>query len=164
MTRLHAFSLLALLAVASAKPPARPNVLFLFSDDQHADAVGALDNPHIRTPHIDRLVCEGVSFTNAYIMGASSPGVCLPSRASLLSGRTLCCVDGARHTQLFDLADDPHEMHNLAAGPAHAATLARLRKLLEQERVRLNDGTTLHPFSHKQGEAFWSAYETAKRP
>ncbi|MFZ9937307.1 MAG: sulfatase-like hydrolase/transferase [Luteolibacter sp.] len=482
MARLPGFSFLALLAVASAEPSARPNILFLFSDDQQADAIGALGNPHIRTPHIDRLVGEGVSFTNAYIMGASSPGVCLPSRAALLSGRTLwnlenqgiwgyeisaenktlpevfrengyltfatgkndpgkaghigraythgdklllqgmsrqfnpplhpfkpdgdykgvkasrdddrhsaviyadaairfieehagkgkpfyayiafqtphdprqapeeyhaqyhsddiplpesfmarhpfdngmlkirdetlapfprtpetvrrhiadyyatmthtdaqigrilaaleksgqydhtiivfasdnglalgrhglmgkqnlydhslrvpmviagpgiprgekrdplcylydihptlCqlaglpvpetvefkslvplvsdpsakhrdhlyfafmswqralrdarhklieyCVDGARHTQLFDLAEDPHEIHNLAADPAHAANLARLRKLLEQERVRLNDGTTPHPFSRKQGEDFWSACQSAKRP
>ena len=30
------------------------------------------------------------------------------------------------HRQLFDLADDPDELHNLAADPAHRQTLARL--------------------------------------
>ncbi|MBT8036599.1 MAG: sulfatase-like hydrolase/transferase [Verrucomicrobiae bacterium] len=67
----------------------RPNVLFLFTDDQRADTINALGNPWIETPHIDRLVRSGVAFTNAYIMGGSSPAVCSPSRASLLSGRTL---------------------------------------------------------------------------
>lgn len=64
---------------------------------------------------------------------------------------------------LFNLVDDSHELHNLADDPAHAATLDRLRKLLEEERVLLNDGTAPYPFSHKQGEDFWTAYEAAKR-
>jgi arylsulfatase A-like enzyme len=72
-------------------PP--PNVLFLFTDDQQAGMIGALGNPHIRTPNIDRLVREGTTFTNAHIMGGSSPGVCLPSRAMLLTGRTLWNVE-----------------------------------------------------------------------
>lgn len=67
----------------------KPNVLFLFTDDQQADTIHSLGNSHVRTPNIDRLVAQGTAFTNTYIMGGSSPGVCLPSRASLLSGRTL---------------------------------------------------------------------------
>ena len=74
---------------AAPEPVRRPNVLFLFTDDQQADTIHALGNSHIRTPHIDRLAAGGTAFTNAYIMGGSSPGVCLPSRACLLSGRTL---------------------------------------------------------------------------
>jgi len=89
--------LFALTVPAWSQSPAgdasRPNVLFLFTDDQQADMVRALGNPHIQTPHTDRLVGEGLAFTNAYIMGGSSPGVCLPSRASLLSGRTLWNLD-----------------------------------------------------------------------
>jgi arylsulfatase A-like enzyme len=80
-------------ALGSGERTRRPNVLFLFTDDQQADAIGALGNPHIHTPHTDRLVREGVTFSNAYIMGSSSPGVCLPARASLLSGRTLWNLD-----------------------------------------------------------------------
>lgn len=67
----------------------RPNILFLFTDDQRFDTVHELGNEVIRTPNLDRLVREGVSFDRAYIMGASSPAVCTPSRACLFSGRTL---------------------------------------------------------------------------
>jgi len=67
----------------------QPNVLFLFSDDQQADTIGALGNTHIHTPNIDRLVGMGTTFTNAHIMGSSSPAVCSPTRASLMTGRTL---------------------------------------------------------------------------
>lgn len=67
----------------------RPNVLFLFTDDQRHDTIHALGNQAIRTPNLDRLVQNGVTFTRAYIMGASSPAVCSPSRACLFSGQTL---------------------------------------------------------------------------
>lgn len=73
----------------AAPRPQRPNVLFLLSDDQQADTLRALGNTHIHTPNLDRLVAMGTTFTNAYIMGGSSPAVCSPSRASLMTGQTL---------------------------------------------------------------------------
>lgn len=66
----------------------RPNVLFILTDDQREDTVGALGNPHIRTPHLDGLARGGVVFTNAYCMGGFSAAVCLPSRMMLLRGRS----------------------------------------------------------------------------
>lgn len=67
----------------------RPNILFLFSDDQRADTIAALGNQHITTPTLDRLVNEGTTFTRAYCMGAQQGAVCVPSRAMLMSGKTL---------------------------------------------------------------------------
>ena len=92
---IHAASALLLSCVfcSSASAVDRPNVLFLFTDDQSHDTVGALGNPSIQTPHMDRLVRSGLAFTNAYIMGGSSPAVCSPSRACLFSGRTLWNIE-----------------------------------------------------------------------
>ena len=67
----------------------RPNILFLFTDDQRFTAVGALGNPEVITPHMDRLVATGTAFTHATIMGSTIPAVCCPSRAMLMSGRGL---------------------------------------------------------------------------
>jgi arylsulfatase A-like enzyme len=67
----------------------RPNLLFLFTDDQRFDTIRALGNPHIQTPHMDSLVRSGTSFNRAYIMGSHSGAVCMPSRAMLLTGRSL---------------------------------------------------------------------------
>lgn len=72
------------------------------------------------------------------------------------------CVDGKRYTQLFDLAEDPQELTNLAADAGHSGTLAELRALLRKERVRLNDGDTPYPFTNKQGEDFWTMYEAVQ--
>jgi arylsulfatase A-like enzyme len=69
--------------------PARPNVLVLFSDDQRADALGAYGNPYVRTPTLDELARRGFNFREAHIMGSHHGAVCAPSRAMLMSGRTL---------------------------------------------------------------------------
>lgn len=67
----------------------RPNILILFTDDQRFNTVHALNCPEIHTPNMDKLVRNGVSFTRAHIMGGTSGAVCMPSRAMLLTGKTL---------------------------------------------------------------------------
>jgi arylsulfatase A-like enzyme len=85
------FVSLCILAPAGAATQAAspPNIVFLFSDDQRADTVHALGNAAIETPNLDRLVAEGTVFSRAYCMGAQQGAVCVPSRAMLLTGRTL---------------------------------------------------------------------------
>jgi arylsulfatase A-like enzyme len=71
----------------------RPNILFLFADDQRADTIAAHGNPHILTPNLDRLVNAGFSFRGNYVFGGNSGAVCVPSRAMLMSGRSWFHVD-----------------------------------------------------------------------
>ncbi len=80
-------------AVLADEPASRPNVLFLFADDQRADAIAALGNRVIQTPALDRLVARGVGFDRAYMQGGLQGATCVPSRAMLLSGRSLFRVD-----------------------------------------------------------------------
>ncbi len=61
----------------------RPNVLWICTDQQRYDTIGALGNPAVSTPNIDGLVESGVAFTHAY---CQSP-ICTPSRASFLTGQ-----------------------------------------------------------------------------
>ncbi len=72
----------------------RPNIVFFFTDDQRFDTIRALGNDEIITPNMDGLVRGGTTFTNAYIMGSMSGAVCMPSRAMLMSGRTLFHLEG----------------------------------------------------------------------
>lgn len=69
--------------------PKKPNVLFILSDDQREDAIGAFGNQHIITPNIDALAKAGMSFRNTYNLGSTSPAVCSPSRAMILTGRPM---------------------------------------------------------------------------
>jgi len=82
-------ALLAVAITAQARDFNRPNILLIISDDQRADAVGASGNALLRAPHIDEIAERGVRFTNAYCMGSHHGAVCAPSRAMLMSGRTL---------------------------------------------------------------------------
>ncbi|QIB77850.1 sulfatase-like hydrolase/transferase [Haloferax volcanii] len=61
---------------------ARPNVLFVMTDQQRSDTIRALGNSRIHTPNIDRLVDRGVSFTNAY----SPDPICIPARHTIRTG------------------------------------------------------------------------------
>ena len=78
---------------AEIKDDPRPNVLFLFADDQRADTIAALGNSIIATPNLDRLVRSGVSFRRAYMQGSMQAATCVPSRAMLLSGQSLFRID-----------------------------------------------------------------------
>jgi len=78
-----------------ASPPSeeKPNILFLFADDQRADTIAALGNAIIQTPHLDKLVHTSVAFRRAYMQGANNGATCVPSRAMLLSGQSLARID-----------------------------------------------------------------------
>jgi len=88
---LAALSLVA--GVAEAQGDGRPNILFLFADDQRPDTIAASGNPAISTPNLDGLVRRGFSFSRAYCMGSMGGAVCVPSRAMVHSGRSLFRVD-----------------------------------------------------------------------
>jgi len=60
----------------------RPNVVFITTDQQRFDTVAALGADHMDTPNLDRLVEEGVEFTDCHVTAPS----CAPSRASLFTG------------------------------------------------------------------------------
>ncbi|HEX4128883.1 MAG TPA: sulfatase-like hydrolase/transferase [Pirellulales bacterium] len=71
----------------AADAPRRPNVLFLFADDQRPDGLAVLGNPVLKTPQLDRLFSQGMVLRNAYCLGSNVSAVCSPSRNMLLSGR-----------------------------------------------------------------------------
>jgi arylsulfatase A-like enzyme len=85
------FTALSLLPAAAADAP--PNILFIFTDDQPFKTIGCCpESPAwVRTPHIDRLAAGGVRFERAYL-GAW----CMPSRASLLTGRLQHGIESMR--------------------------------------------------------------------
>ncbi|MEE3179458.1 MAG: sulfatase-like hydrolase/transferase, partial [Verrucomicrobiota bacterium] len=68
-----------------------PNIILILTDDMGWD-IAALGHPHVRTPHLDRLVGEGRVFENYYV---ASP-VCSPTRVSFMTGL---------HTSRFGIHD-----------------------------------------------------------
>ena len=89
-------SLLPLLALGLAAPPAsadhheqdaaqaaRPNVLFIFTDDHAAQAMSCYGSRINETPNLDRIAAGGVKFTNCFCTNS----ICGPSRAVILTGK-----------------------------------------------------------------------------
>lgn len=63
-------------------PDPRPNIVFVITDQQRFDTIAATGYPYMITPHLDRLVKEGVTLNRMFVTAPS----CAPSRASLFTG------------------------------------------------------------------------------
>ena len=126
--------LLSLVSVAQAAPNEErpPNVVLIFADDLGWRDVGFMGSDYYRTPHLDRLARQGMTFTDAY---ANAPN-CAPTRACLMSGQYT-----PRH--------GVYTVGTSARGPAH------LRKLVPtpNETVLDEEIVTLAESFHKAGYA-----------
>jgi arylsulfatase A-like enzyme len=69
--------------VSAQTKPARPNILFVFTDDHAAHAISAYGSKINKTPNIDRLAKEGMLFRNCFCTNS----ICAPSRAVILTGK-----------------------------------------------------------------------------
>lgn len=67
----------------------KPNIIIFCTDHQRADFLSCAGHPLIKTPNLDRLAARGVRYSNLYVQNT----VCMPSRASILTGTYPC-----RHT------------------------------------------------------------------
>lgn len=70
------------------------NILFILSDDHSVPYLGCYGNKDLNTPNLDRLADEGVRFNRAYTSAPQS----VPSRASLLTGRSVIDIRMSRFT------------------------------------------------------------------
>jgi uncharacterized sulfatase len=67
----------------AAEPPAKPNILLVYTDDHGWADLGAQGvNPDIRTPNLDQLARDGVLFKRGYVTAPQ----CTPSRAGVITG------------------------------------------------------------------------------
>jgi len=70
--------------LSAQKKEIKPNVLFIITDQQFADAMSfRMGNQFLKTPNMDKLAAEGVVFSQAY---CSNP-ISVPSRSSIFTGR-----------------------------------------------------------------------------
>jgi arylsulfatase len=133
---------------------ARPNVLWICTDQQRYDTIRALGNVHIRTPNLDRLVAEGVAFTRAYCQAP----ICTPSRASFLTGRYPSTIHVNRNGNAY-CPDGVGLITRRLADMGYDCGLAgKLHLAAAHGRVepRGDDGYRVFKWSHHPTpEAFW---------
>ena len=76
------FGCISILLSCSSKTDSKPNVIIILADDAGYSDFGFMGSDEIKTPNLDQLALDGVTFNNAYV----SASVCSPSRAGLLTG------------------------------------------------------------------------------
>jgi uncharacterized sulfatase len=69
--------------IAWSQNVARPNVVLIVSDDQAWSDYGFMGHPHLKTPNLDRLASESLTFRRGYVPSS----LCCPSLATILTGR-----------------------------------------------------------------------------
>ena len=126
----------------------KPNIVFIFTDDQRFDTLSTLGNTEIDTPNLDRLVSQGTIFTHAHIMGRTAGAVCMPSRAMMITGRTLFslerqgqCIPPA-HTAMPEL---------FRANGYVTAHVGKWHQDRESHRRCFSTGAKIFGFKRKQG-------------
>ena len=122
-----------------------PNILWICTDQQRFDTIASLGNPHIRTPHLDRLAAEGAAFTHAF---AQNP-VCTPSRACFLTGRYPRTTRARQNGQ--DIPPDEVLFPRMAAGLGYDCGLSgklHLSAANGRTEARIDDGYRVFHWSH----------------
>ncbi|HKB41261.1 MAG TPA: sulfatase [Gemmataceae bacterium] len=92
LTIVTAAFLLGWAAGPAGAEPAKPNILVILSDDHSVPHLGCYGNPDIKTPNIDKFAAEAMRFDRYYV---SCPQ-CVPSRATLMTGRSPIAVQMTR--------------------------------------------------------------------
>lgn len=71
------------MGIRQTPPDARPNIVFIITDDHTWQAISAYGGKTAQTPNIDRIAREGAVFDNCLVTNS----ICGPSRATLLTGQ-----------------------------------------------------------------------------
>ena len=128
-------------------PQKRPNIVYVFADQWRVQDTGYAGNPQVKTPHLDSLAAQSVSFTHAV---AGIP-VCCPARACLLTGQH--ALTHGVFVNDVHLADDAVSMAKLFKSDGYDT--AYVGKWHVDGRGRSN----YIPPESRQGFDYWKALE-----
>ncbi len=137
----------------------RPNILWICTDQQRYDTIGALGNPYVSTPNIDRLVDEGVAFTHAY---CQSP-ICTPSRGSFLTGMYPSAVHVNGNGNEYFPDSPPLVTRLLADAGYDCGLIGKLHLASAYRRIepRANDGYRYWQYSHAPRDDWETGHDYA---
>ena len=148
--------------------PKQPHVIYILSDEHFAGAMSHMGDTNVRTPNMDRLAAEGISFDRAY----SNCPICTPSRGTIFSGRH---AHAGPVQYFFDVykATSPSIATNLRQAGYHTAYFGKwhcgvIRNQIPPE-VRdnpneYNDWAMRTPEYHRAGFQDWYGFEINNAP
>ena len=137
----------------------RPNILWICTDQQRYDTIGALGNAHVVTPNLDRLAGEGVAFERAY---CQSP-ICTPSRASFLTGMYPSSIRVTRNGNPDFPAFPPLISKTLADAGYTCGLIGKLHltSAFGRREKRADDGYSYWQYSHAPRDDWGAGHDYA---
>ncbi|MCA9840136.1 MAG: sulfatase-like hydrolase/transferase [Trueperaceae bacterium] len=137
----------------------RPNILLYCTDQQRFDTIGALGNPYVQTPTLDKLVSNGVAFTHSY---CQSP-ICTPSRSSFMTGMYPSRIHNNRNGN-EEWPNHPPLISKLLADGGYSCGLVgkfHLQSSGYRTEPRLDDGFNYWKFSHAPRDDWQTGHDYA---
>ena len=151
----------------SGRKRSKPNLLFIWTDEQRADTMAAYGNTKIHAPNLNKLAAESVVFQKAYV----TQPVCTPNRSAVMTGlwphttggtklaskddlkrienehsRAVISPDGWKlclsdvdKSQFFNLRKNRGETTNLFGSDLHRDVIARLTGKIHQWQETVQD-------------------------
>ena len=135
----------------------RPNILFIQTDQQRGNALGAAGNPEIITPNLDRLARQGINFSQCHVQHPH----CMPSRISMHTGQYPSQL-GITQMGVPVPEEAPVLVRNFAGAGYACASIGKLHFLPHANR----DHSEMHPaygFDHLEVSDEPGCYEDAYR-
>jgi len=149
-------------------PGRKPNIIYILSDEHRGQAMGHAGDQNLKTPAMDRMAAEGVSFSRAY----SNCPICTPSRGTIFSGRH---AHSGPVSGFFDVykATAPSIATELRAGGYHTAYIGKwhcgvvrdqLPEVFRGLPADMGTPATRTPEYHRAGFQDWAAFEVINAP
>jgi uncharacterized sulfatase len=140
-------------------PPARPNILWLTSED-HGPHMGCYGDRYAATPNIDRLASQGVIYARAW----SNAPVCAPARTTLISGM-YCPSTGSEHMRsMVPYPKDKQMFPQLLRGAGYYCTNNSKEdyNLAKPGRVWDESSRKAHWKNRAAGEPFFAVFNSTR--
>jgi arylsulfatase A-like enzyme len=146
----------------------KPNIIYILSDQHRGQAMSHAGDPNVRTPNMDRMAAEGVSFERAY----SNCPVCTPSRGTIFSGRHAHCGPVPDFFAAYPQAAPStatwlrqHGYHTSYIGKWHCGVVHNQKS----QQVRQNPGDypgapVRTPENRRAGFQDWAGFEVVNSP
>lgn len=137
----------------------KPNILWICTDQQRFDTIGALGNSHVDTPTIDALCASGTAFTHAY---CQSP-ICTPSRASFMTGMYPSTIHVTRNGNDYFPDNAPLITKIFADAEYVCGNIGKLHLASAYKRTepRANDGYSYFQYSHAPRDNWETGHDYA---
>lgn len=131
----------------SARKTTHPNVLLICVDHWFGGLIGALGHPTILTPTLDRMIGNGIAYTNAY----SATPTCIPARRELMTGTSARTHGDRTFNETLPMPNLPTMAQTFRDNGYQAYAVGKLHVYPQRDRIGFDDALVVEEGRHQFG-------------